>query len=190
MRSERNIVLRRGGILPVFFVFLLAVPGISQELPNRIRGYKVYREKISVNDASQAADASVKVGDPEIAEVSLSGITFERPAEFVAAKQSGRVEMVMFHDLRVNGIKVEAEEYSHPFEFRKGESLKLPKPFLILLPTSSAVKAAWIEMNESTSEWAVTGRVFVFGRFRKFGFYHKRVVSINIELTIKNPLTI
>ncbi|HEX6279700.1 MAG TPA: hypothetical protein VFZ49_06740 [Pyrinomonadaceae bacterium] len=175
-------------LVPVLFLLLLVSGALSQELPDKIRGYKVHREKISVNAKSASADASVKVGDPEVVDLSLSGITFELPAEFIAAKQSGKVEMVTFHDLRVNGIKVEPEEYSHPFEFRKGEFLKLPQPVRILLPTSGAVKAAWNEMTESKSEWTVTGRVFVFGKFRKFGFYHKRVVPIDIELTIKNPL--
>lgn len=171
------------------FLALLVSGAGAQELPDKIRGYKVHREKISVNENSGSADASVKVGDPELVDLSLSGVTFELPAEFVAAKQSGKVEMVTFHDLRVNGIKVVPEEYSHPFEFRKGESLKLPEPVRILLPASGAVAAAWNEMTESKAEWTVTGRVFVFGKFRKYGFYHKRVVPIDIELTIKNPLT-
>lgn len=157
-------------------------------MPDKIRGYKVYRETISVNANSQPTDASVKVGDPEVVDLSLNGVTFEFPAEFVSAKQSGKVEFVTFHDLRVNGISVEAEEYSDRFEFRKGEFLKLPTPIRILLPTVGVVKAAWNEMAESKDEWTVTGRVLVFGKFRKFGFHHKRVVPVDIELTIKNPL--
>lgn len=45
--------------------------------------------------------------------------------------------------------------------------------------------------NDKTAakdEWTVTGRVFVFGRFKKFGFDFKRVVPVEINLKIKNPL--
>lgn len=171
--------------------FVLLVSGLdAQQLPDKIRGYKVYRETISVNANSQAAEASVKVGAPELVDLSLNGLTFELPAEFVAANQSGKIRMVTFHDLRVNGIEVEAEEYSHPFEFRKSEHLKLPKPVRILVPSSGVLKAAWQEMTGSKTEWKVTGRVFVFGKFRKFGFYHKRVVPIDLDLVIKNPVRV
>jgi hypothetical protein len=44
------------------------------------------------------------------------------------------------------------------------------------------------EMRDSKKEWTITGRVFVFGKFRKFGFEHKRVVPIDIHLTVANPI--
>ena len=43
-------------------------------------------------------------------------------------------------------------------------------------------------MTDTRTEWIVTGRVFVFGKFRRYGLYHKRVVPIDLNLTIKNPL--
>jgi hypothetical protein len=95
--------------------------------------------------------------------------------------------MITFHDLTVNGIKVEPEDYTHKFEFKRGEKAVVPKPVRIFIPTSAVVKAAWKEMTESRAEWTVTGRVFIFGKFRRYGFYHKRVVPIDLSLTIKNP---
>jgi hypothetical protein len=177
-----------GGLVPALFVCLLSFSAFTQPLPDKIRGYKVHRDKISVNTTLSDAGAAVRVGDPELADVSLTGITLELPAEFTAKYQSGKVEMITFQDLRVNGIKVEAEDYNYKFEFEKGKKVLVPKPVRVFIPASGVVKAAWQEMTESKSEWSVSGRVFVFGRFRRYSFYHKRVVPIDVVLTIKNPL--
>ncbi|MEQ1762928.1 MAG: hypothetical protein ABL984_07280 [Pyrinomonadaceae bacterium] len=182
-------VSREGRLAPaVFLLFLLSLSVFSQELPDKIRGYKVYRDKVSVNASTGGSDAAIKIGEPEVVDVSLTGITFELPAEFTTSAQSGKVEMVSFHDLKVNGIKVEPAEYTYKFEFRKGEKVVVPQPVRIFVPTSGLVKAAWQEMTEKRADWVVTGRLFVFGRFRRYGFYHKRVVPIDLNLTIKNPL--
>lgn len=182
---------KEGGLAPVFLFLLLLLPALpahSQNLPDKIRGYKVYQDKVSVNASVTDSDAAIYIGEPEIVDVSLSGIIFELPAEFMTTSQSGKVDMVLFHDLRVNGIKVEPEEYIHKFEFRKGEKVIVPNPVRIFVPASGLVKAAWQEMTKERDNWTVTGRVFVFGKFRRYGFYHKRVVPIDLSLTIKNPL--
>ena len=178
-----------GGIIPAVFVFLLSINALSQDLPDKIRGYKVYRDKISLNSVSSDADASVRIGDPKLADVSLTGITLSLPAEFTAKYQSGKVEMITFHDLRVNGVKVEPEAYDKKFEFKKAETVVIPHPVRVFIPISGVVSTAWQEMTGSKTQWKVTGRVFVFGKFRRYGLYHKRVVPIDIDLTIKNPLT-
>lgn len=169
-------------------LLLLSFSALTQTLPDKIRGYKVYKDKVSVNAHTENSDAAVQVGEPEVVDVSLSGITLELPAEFTTSAQSGKVEIVTFDDLKVNGIKVETEEYTHKFEFRKGERIVVPKPIRVFVPASGLVKAAWQEMTEKRTEWVVTGRVFVFGRFRRYGFYHKRVVPIDLNLTVKNRL--
>ena len=176
------------GLVPAFFVLLItAAPALAQELPDKIRGYKVYRDKVAVN-TDITSDAAIQIGKPEVVDVAHTGITLELPTEFTTSAQSGKVDMVAFHDLKVNGIKVEPEEYTHKFEFRKGEKVVIPKPVRILVPASGMVKAAWQEMTEKRSEWVVTGRVFVFGKFRRYGFYHKRVVPVDLNFTFKNPL--
>lgn len=182
---------KEGGLAPVSLFLLLLLPALpahSQNLPDKIRGYKVYQDKVSVNASVTDSDAAIDIGEPEIVDVSLSGIIFELSAEFMTTSQSGKVDMVLFHDLRVNGIKVEPEEYIHKFEFRKGEKVIVPNPVRIFVPASGLVKAAWQEMTKERDNWTVTGRVFVFGKFRRYGFYHKRVVPIDLSLTIKNPL--
>ncbi len=186
---DATSVSQEGRLAPALLVLLLlALPALPQGLPEKIRGYKVYRDKVSVNASANAADAAIHIGEPEIVDASLSGITLELPAEFTTSAQSGNVEMVSFHGLKVNGIKVEPEEYTHKFEFRKGENIKVPQPIRIFVPASELVKAAWQEMTEKPTEWIVTGRVFVFGKFRRYGIHHKRVVPIDLNLTFKNPL--
>lgn len=184
---ERFLIAGRIQLLCSLFL-LFAVSASSQILPDKIRGYKVYKDKVSVNATTTDSDAAVHVGDPELVDVSLTGITLELPAEFTAAHQSGKVEMITFYDLKVNGIKVEAEEYLHKFEFKKGEKVIVPKPMRMFVPASGVVKAAWKEMTDAREEWTVTGRVFVFGKFRRYGLYHKRVVPIDFTLTVKNPV--
>ena len=190
MTGRLSEVLVKGGIVPALFVLLSFVfAAHAQDLPDKIRGYKVYRGKVAVNADTANPDAAIHVGDPELADISLSGITLEFPAEFTAPYQSGKVELVTFHDLKVNGISVEFEDYSRRFEFKKGEKVTIPKSVRIFVPASGVVKAAWREMTNTRREWAVTGRAFVFGRFRRFGIDHKRVVPIDINLAVRNPFT-
>lgn len=179
-------------------LFLLAVfatqSSFAQELPKVIRGYKVHRETVRVihNGSDQSnetgAEAIVNIHELRLIDVSLSGISFEFSPEISAMEQSGRVDFMTFHDFRVNGIPVDVEEYSESFPFRKNEPLKFPKPARAFLPTHRILQAAWKEMKESEKEWTVTGRVFVFGTFKKYGFSFKRVVPVDISVKITNPL--
>jgi hypothetical protein len=187
---------RRGFFrLPLFALFALAAflyQSVSaQELPNEIRGYKVHREKVTVSTrgADQGpADAVVAPGNPKLIDISPSGVIFELAPHIRAMSQSGTVDFMTFHDFRVNGIPVEIEEYKHAFSFQKDEPLTLPEPARVFMPTYSILRTAWEEMKESKKEWTVTGRVFVFGKFRKFGFTFKRVVPVDITVTIRNPV--
>lgn len=175
-------------------ILLLSFFAAAQDLPDKIRGYKVYDAKIVVGTASDAGDtktkseAQVKVGEPELVEVSLSEVTFELSAEVSDLKQSGTIDFLTFHDFRVNDLAVEIEDYTHSFEFKKNRIVKLPKPARISLGASQALRGALRESKESKPEWQVTGRVFVFGRFKKFGFGFKRVIPVEVNIKIKNPL--
>lgn len=164
----------------------------STKLPDTIRGYKVHKKVIYVkHDTTPEKDeqnAVINFADPELMDISLTGITFAVGAEIQALQQSGSVDMLMFHDLRVNGISVTIEEYSSPFSFRKRDTVTLPEPAKIFLPTGRMLQAAIKEMRESKEMWTIRGRIFVFGKFRKFGFSHKRVIPVEIDLLMKNPL--
>ena len=182
--------VRQAVSLSLLALTILTTTSFAQDLPKSIRGYKVHRDKITVSTArsEEPTDASVRVGEPVLIEAGLTGVTFELPAEVLSAKQSAKVDLLTFRDVKVNGVSVEVKEYSHPFLLKKGETVALPKPARIFLPATGMMQAAWSEMRDSKEDWTVTGRVFVFGKFRKFGIYHKRVVPVDFEVKIKNPL--
>ena len=189
---------RKSFYLPAFICALMLfcsfVP--AQKLPKEIRGYKVYQAQITVKnetdkpDKSAKSEAFVTVGEPELIDVSLTGITFELTAKIDSIEQSGKVDFLTFSDFRVNGLKVEIEEYRESFDFKKSQPVALPKPARIYLGTTETLRGALKEARESKKEWLVTGRVFVFGKFKKFGISFKRVIPVEINLIIKNPLTL
>ncbi len=191
MRSKNSILV--GLFLAAAFLsaVVMTPTAVSQQLPKTIRGYKVHKEILVVSSKmTKVPDSliSVEFDEPRLADISLTGVTLAMGAEMVSREQSGKVDMLMFRDVKVNGIEVEIVEFSEPFEFKKKETFGLPQPVNIFLPTTGIVQAAWREMRESKDEWVVTGRVFVFGKFRKYGFHHKRVVPVDFEITFPNPL--
>lgn len=166
----------------------------AQDLPKEIRGYKVQQVKISVKNQTEKTDkkdkseAFVKVGEPELIGVSLTGITFELSAEIDSLQQSGTIDFLTFQDFRVNGFKVDVEEYKESFEFKKNQLVVLPKPIKIFVGAEQTLLGALKEMKESKDEWTVTGKIFVFGQFKKSFLKFKRVVPVEINLKIKNPI--
>lgn len=190
LRKSALSVLICGLFLLIFHLTISA-----QDLPDKIRGYKVHKAKIAVKTEREGNEKSkdkneafVKINDPEVFDISLTGITFELAAELSSIEQSGTVDFLSFHDFRVNGLKVSVEEYVEPFDFKKNESVILPKPFKIFLGTGQALSGAFKEIKDSKKEWRVTGRVFVFGQFKKSFLKFKRVVPVDIDIMIKNPL--
>ena len=173
---------------------LFVFSSIAQDLPDKIRGYKVYDAKISVKtegDKTETIDKSeafVKIGEPEIAEISLKGILFEVSAEISGLEKSGTVDFLTFHNFSINDLPVKVEEYKESFSFNKNQTIILPKPARIFLDTAQTLRGALKELKESKEEWRITGRAFVFGKFKKLGFNFKRVVPVEINIKIKNPL--
>jgi len=178
----------------LFLCGLFFLSAAAQSLPDEIRGYKVHSAKISVTNQNEKPDekdkseARARLTDPELTDTSLTGLTFELSAEIDPVEQRGTVDFLTFKDFKVNGLDVEIEEYTKSFEFNKSEKISLPQPIKIFLNTRQAIKGALSEMRDSKDEWTVTGTVFVFGRFKKFGFNFKRVVPVEINVKIKNPL--
>lgn len=181
-------------ILPCFIFLFLTSSVNSQKLPDKIRGYKVYKTEISVTDEtagnSDKKDLGVDVDfeEPELAEVSLLGITLSLESRITVFGQSGTIDFISFKDFKVNDINVEIEEYKTSFDFKKGKPVKLEKPVEIFINTKQMLRGAVEEYKDSKNVWLVTGRVFVFGHFKKFGFKFKRVIPVDVNLTIKNPL--
>ena len=140
------------------FAFTLVVP--AQEFPKKIRGYKVHIAKVNVDGGAESLEA-----------------------DFIALAQSGTVDFLTFNDLSVNGISVEADEYRQSFSFSKDQRIKLPAPIRLKVGTFNLAKAAYREFVSSKDQWKITGTVFVFGRFRKFGMTFKRVVPIKLHFS-------
>lgn len=187
----------RSALICVLFLLIFALNFFAQDLPDKIRGYKLHKVKIAVKTENEKSDKSkeaseneafVKVAEPEILDFSLTGITFELAAELSSIEQGGTVDFLTFHDFRVNGLKVDLEEYKESFDFKKNKSIILPKPFKIFLGTGQALSGAVKEIKDSKEEWRVTGRVFVFGHFKKSFLKFKRVVPVDIDILIKNPV--
>ncbi len=192
-RSQLNISasLRLCGLILLFAFGILA-----QDLPDEIRGYKVHKAKISVTNKTDRNDkntdkdnseAFARLTEPELVDTSLAGLTFEISAEIDALDYKGKVDFLTFKDFTVNGMSVEIAEYTNSFEFKKNEAIKLPQPVSIFLGSRQALKGIFGEALNSKEEWTVTGTVFVFGRFKKYGFKVKRVVPVEVNVKIKNP---
>jgi hypothetical protein len=130
----------------------------------------------------------VNLGEPELVEVTLFGAVFEVPAEITVYDQRGKIDFLTFKDFRVNGMKVEIEEYRESFEIEKNKPLRLTKPIRIFVSTAQAVRGGLKDSFQTDDQWQVSGRIFIFGKFKKMGFNFKRVVPVDVELEVANPL--
>ena len=169
----------------------------TRSYPKEIRGYRIERTAIEIKkpdpgnrnsnsnsrtreqDISDSdVDALIQFGKPQLARVTPLGITFKVPIVVAPVTQKGRVDFLMFEDMSVNGASVEIDEYRRPFDLpnKKPSTLRGPLSFYIYLP--SAVLAAIGDWNNSREVWPVTGRVYVFGKFKKGLLSFKRCVPI------------
>lgn len=192
--SLSRLIFFKKSLVSLCVLLLFVSFSAAQDYPKEIRGYKVQKTKITVKnsadktDLKDDAEAFVTIGEPTIGEISITGVTLEVSAEIAALEQSGKVDFLVFKDFRVNGLKVDIEEYQNPFSFEKNQPITLPQPVKIFVGTGQSLRGAINEIRDSKEEWDVTGTIFVFGKFRKMGFNFKRVVPVPINIKIKNPL--
>ena len=175
----------------------------SDKYRKEIRGYKVERTTVEIKQSETGAsrknrnavttgdsevDQLITFGAPQLARVTPLGITFAVPIVVAAVKQTGRVDFLSFEDMAVNGHSVEIEDYQHQFNLPNKDPLTLKEPlrFYIYLPT--AMLAAADEWKDSKETWSVSGRVYVFGKFKKALFSFKRCIPVELNLTMNNPL--
>ena len=172
-------------------------PAQTRTYPDKIRGYKVERTVVEIkkpegqaNDANTDSDVDslIQLGDPKVARVTALGITFEVPIVVAPVKQSGHVDFLVFEDMSINGRTVDIAEYQHEFELPNKKPATLNWPLRIYIYLPSALLAAIGESTESKDTWPVTGRVYVFGKFKKSIFSFKRVVPVELKMTMRNPL--
>jgi hypothetical protein len=190
----------------------------TRTYPKEIRGYKVERTVVEVkkpetqkgssgvskgqtgdgnNSVEQTSrgpnsesevDALIQLGKPQLDRVTPLGITFKVPIVVSPVKQSGHVDFLVFEDMVVNGTSVDIDEYRHTFDLPNKQALTLGDPVNIYIYLPNALLAALGDWNASKETWPVTGRVYVFGKFKKFGFSFKRVVPVELNLSMRNPL--
>jgi len=193
----------------LLLLFITSPTALAQtrSYPKEIRGYKIERTAIEIkkpdsknrnsNNSGQTeeqnisgsdVDALIQFGKPQLARVTPLGITFKVPIVVAPVTQKGRVDFLMFEDMVVNGISVQIDEYRRAFDLpnKKPSTLRDPLSFYIYLP--SAVLAAIGDWRDSKDVWPVTGRVYVFGKFKKSLFSFKRCVPVELNLTMRNPL--
>jgi len=136
-------------------------------------------------------DALIKLGKPQLARVTPLGITFEVPIVVAPVKQSGHIDFLLFEDMVVNGTSVEIDEYHRAFDLPNKEPLTLREPLSFYIYLPRAVLAAVDEWTNSKETWPVTGRIYVFGKFKKkilgISPSFKRCVPVELNVTMRNP---
>lgn len=177
--------------------------GQSPAYPKEIRGYKIERAAVELkrspkkskpnspqsDEAISATDEQlIRFGDPALASASLLGITFEVPIVVSPVKQKGHVDFLLFENMSFNGTTVEVDEYHREFDLPNDDPLTLSEPLRVYIYLPRAVLAAVDEWNESKKTWIVTGRIYVFGKFKKSIFTFKRCIPVELKLTMQNPL--
>jgi hypothetical protein len=215
MRScgKEKIKLRRLGALVLCAMLFVSALAFAQQpeaksrsshpstpervYPKEIRGYKVELAKVEIKKPAaktegsadgRDADALIQLGEPKVTSLSPLGIGLEVPVTVAAVKQGGRVDFLTFEEMTVNGTTVTVNDYNHPFDLPTGEPITLPEPVSIYISTPRVLLGALGEWSQPKDVWPVTGRLYVFGHFKKFLFKFKRVVPIELNLSFRNPL--
>ena len=142
----------------------------------------------SESDPESDENALIKLGTPQLARVTPLGITFEVPIVVSPVTQGGHVDFLMFEDVVVNGTSVEIGEYHHAFDLPNKNPLTLREPLSFYIYLPNAMLAAIGEWSDSKETWPVTGRIYVFGKFKKAMFSFKRCIPVELKATMRNPL--
>jgi hypothetical protein len=165
-------------------------PEATKEEPGKDQGQKNDPEEKTPDGTNSDADVDqlIQLGKPQLARVTPLGITFDVPIVVSAVKQSGHVDFLAFEDMIVNGTSVNIDEYHRVFDLPNKQPLTLREPLRIYIYLPSAMLAALGDWGDSKETWPVTGRVYVFGKFKKGPFSFKRVVPVELKLLMRNPL--
>jgi len=214
LNKTRERFLAISCVVLMFFSGLTTVWPQVRMYPKEIRGYKVERTVVEIkkpetkspkfgsnsrnrNDGNQSDSANssegdvdelIQLGKPQLARVTPMGITFEVPIVVSPVKQSGHVDFLVFEDTVVNGTSVNIDEYHRAFDLPNKQLLTLREPLRFYIYLPSAMLAALGDWSDTKETWPVTGRVYVFGKFRKGLFSFKRVVPVELNLSMRNPL--
>ncbi len=198
MRSPQT---RIAATISALLFFFSSVVSQQRSYPKEIRGYKVERpavkmkkdedpkkdKKDNVSSEESNPDALIRFGEPKLAGVTPLGIRLEIPMVVAPVTQKGHVDFLIFEDMVVNGTPVEIDVYRREFDLPNKEDLVLDEPLKFTVSIPNSVLGILGELTDSKETWPVTGRIYVFGRFQKFVFNFKRVVPVELNLTMRNP---
>ncbi|MCA1606415.1 MAG: hypothetical protein LC775_13320 [Acidobacteria bacterium] len=192
-------------LVPTTLMFVLLInfaPNLfaqTRTYPKEIRGYKVKRKVVEVkkpkkqskvrteSNSDSEVDQLIQFGQPLLIRATPLGVTLEIPIVVAPIKQSGHVDFLVFEDMVVNGTSVEIDEYHRSFDLPNKQPLTLREPLRLYIYLPSAVFATIDEWSDSKETWPVTGRVYVFGKFKKSLFSFKRCVPVELNLMMRNP---
>lgn len=214
MRAMKAMLIKdlRRAMAGLLALLLASAATLAQQpnapaYPKEIRGYKIERAKVEIRrqkdtgeakntneakkpDAANDTDALIQFGEPRVARVTPLGLTLEVPITIAAVKQGGHVDFLTFEEMVVNGTPVTVEDYNYSFELPNKSAMTLPVPVRLFISTPRVLLGAFDEWGNSKEMWPITGRVYVFGRFKKFLFKFKRAVPIELSLSLANPLRV
>ena len=183
----------------MFMMFALNVGTLAAQAPSypkQIRGYKVQRAVVEVKKSPRDSpvdprfpeDDLIRFGEPRLIKATPLGLSLEIPILVSPVIQRGVVDFLVFEDMKVNGTSIDIDEYQHKFDLPDKKPVTLKHPLKIYITLPSAVVAALGEWTDSKETWPVSGRVFVFGRFKKAFLNFKRCVPVELNLSMRNPL--
>jgi len=167
----------------------LAANQTAREYPKEIRGYKLERASIETSDENKSGHKEIlTLGEAKVVEVTPLGVTLQIPIVVSPVKQKGRVDFLSFSYIQINGTDVTIDDYNASFELPRKHTLILGEPITVFVATPSALVGAMRDWASPRETWPVTGVVFVFGSFKKSTFSFKRVVPVELDIKIRNPL--
>lgn len=183
--------------------------GTTSPMPKKVRGYKVHsaevemkkpdsgkkkpdkkaeKEKFERDEYDETEPLLVRLGEAQLVGVTPLGVTLDVPVIIAPVNHQGDVDLLVFEDMKVNDTPVTLDDYVHPFKLPNKEPLTLAPSVRIFVSTPQAVMRTIDEVFNSKETWAVTGRIYVCGNFKKFLFTFKRAVPVELQTSIKNPL--
>ncbi|HKZ79445.1 MAG TPA: hypothetical protein VJ124_14315 [Pyrinomonadaceae bacterium] len=162
----------------------------SRAYPKTIRGYKVEQATVEVrNSKSDGSSAGlITFGEARVVRITPLGVTLELPIVVSPVKQKGRVDFLSFEDMSINDTAVEVDDYYSSFELPNDRPLVLQRPLVVFVGMPSALVGAVMDWASPREMWPVNGVVYVFGQFKKLIFKPKRVVPVELNLQMRNPL--
>ena len=164
-----------------------------REYPKEIRGYKLERASIELKRDKKGGDSAsqngiITFGQAKVVSITPFGVTLEIPIVVAAVKQKGKVDFLSFYDMTINGTQVDVDDYNGPFDLPNDHSLILGQPITVFIAMPAALVGAVQDWATPKETWRVTGVAYVFGQFKKWIFKGKRVVPVELDLQMRNPL--